>query len=227
MPYKDPEKQKAARKRYEEKHKEQRNQRRDFWLFVFYPDSAPENWRDVISSWQCECLVSPLHDKDVNADGTPKKPHWHGILFFESKKTQEQAEELTASLNGPKPIRPSGSKRTACRYLIHADNPEKAQYGAADVLEFGGASLSMYSIREAENETLVQEMVEWCEKYECFSYRLLLQYSMRNKPEWFRALCRSCTYVMKEYLKSAYRESIGEGYSGMTLEEIEMQEDGD
>ncbi|MED9896568.1 MAG: Rep family protein, partial [Collinsella sp.] len=54
--------QKAAERRYEEKNKAKRSARKDFWLFEFYPDSAPENWREIINSWLVDCLVSPLHD---------------------------------------------------------------------------------------------------------------------------------------------------------------------
>ena len=107
--------QKAAERRYEEKNKAKRSARKDFWLFEFYPDSAPENWREIINSWLVDCLVSPLHDSDVNEDGTPKKPHWHGILFFDGQKSFEQVKELIAPLNGPIPIVPVGTKRNAAR----------------------------------------------------------------------------------------------------------------
>ncbi|WP_368276451.1 Rep family protein [Coprococcus sp. RTP21204st1_G4_RTP21204_210225] len=78
-----------AQKRADKKYEKKRVPRKDYWLFEFYPDSAPENWREIINSWLVDCLVSPLHDSDVNEDGTPKKPHWHGILFFDSVKSFE------------------------------------------------------------------------------------------------------------------------------------------
>ena len=48
------------------------------WTIVVYPESAPENWRNLLNgqTW----IESPLHDKDVNPDGTEKKSHWH-ILY--------------------------------------------------------------------------------------------------------------------------------------------------
>lgn len=92
-----------AQKRADKKYEKKRAPRKDYWLFEFYPDSAPENWREIINSWLVDCLVSPLHDSDVNEDGTPKKPHWHGILFFDSVKSFEQVQELVAPLNGPIP----------------------------------------------------------------------------------------------------------------------------
>ena len=42
------------------------------WVFVLYPDSAPENWREQLREMLVPGFVSPLHDKDVNADGDRK-----------------------------------------------------------------------------------------------------------------------------------------------------------
>ncbi|MFS5611931.1 Rep family protein [Streptococcus agalactiae] len=40
------------------------------WWIVVYPESLPENWKEIISTEPV--AISPLHDKDVNADGTRK-----------------------------------------------------------------------------------------------------------------------------------------------------------
>ena len=41
------------------------------WWIVVYPESLPENWKEIISTEPV--AISPLHDKDVNADGTKEK----------------------------------------------------------------------------------------------------------------------------------------------------------
>ena len=46
-----------------------------------YPESAPDGWRDALAEQHVQVLVSPLHDADVTADGTPKKPHWHVLAM--------------------------------------------------------------------------------------------------------------------------------------------------
>ena len=42
------------------------------WTFVVYPESAPENWRTILDETFMRWVESPLHDKDVNADGEIK-----------------------------------------------------------------------------------------------------------------------------------------------------------
>ena len=43
------------------------------WTFILYPESAPENWRYILDGYHIPWVESPLHDKDVNPDGTVKK----------------------------------------------------------------------------------------------------------------------------------------------------------
>lgn len=104
---------------------------------VLYPESAPEDWRDQLRKTGLQCAVSPLHDKDTNADGEPKKPHYHVILVYGSPTTYRNVEGLTKRLNQPIP-QPLEQVRGYYRYLTHADNPEKAQYSAAEIETING-----------------------------------------------------------------------------------------
>ncbi|OLU47227.1 replication protein [Faecalibaculum rodentium] len=207
MPYVDKKKAAEAQKRYREQKKERDGRSSKRWIFVFYPDSAPENWNDIIGEWMCEVLVSPLHDKDVNPDGEPKKPHWHGIVKFERAKTQTEAMELIGQLNGPRAQIPAGSTRSCVRYLVHADNPEKASYSRDSVLSFGGWSWDDACTGDEETMSIVGEMMEWCDETGCTSYAQLLRYARRERKDWFRSLCTSSTYVMKNYLNSLRYEA--------------------
>lgn len=36
------------------------------WAFVVYPESAPENWREILDETRMRWIESPLHDKDFN-----------------------------------------------------------------------------------------------------------------------------------------------------------------
>lgn len=202
MPYADSKKRAEAQKKYREKKKQQDGPQSKRWLFVFYPDSVPGDWNRIIGEWQCECLVSPLHDRDVNPDGTLKKPHWHGIIRFEKALNAREAMEFISELRGPIPMIPAGSTRSCARYLVHLDNPEKFQYDKTDVLEFGGWSWSEACMNEDETLSIIGEMMDWCDETGCVSFAVLLKFARLHKPEWFRALCKNSTYVMKEYLKS-------------------------
>ena len=71
-----------------------KDERVRLWATVVYPESAPDNWLTILRDLMIPCYVSPLHDKDFNADKTPKKAHYHVMLVFEGKKSRAQIEEI-------------------------------------------------------------------------------------------------------------------------------------
>ena len=57
------------------------------WAFVAYPESMPENWREILDALSVPWACSPLHDKDINeTTGEVKKPHRHFVMSFPGKK---------------------------------------------------------------------------------------------------------------------------------------------
>ena len=52
------------------------------WATVLYPESAKDNWLEILGEQCVPCFVSPLHNLDVNADGEIKKEHFHILFVF-------------------------------------------------------------------------------------------------------------------------------------------------
>lgn len=65
------------------------NRARNF-VFVLYPQDCYSSWKTILNEKNIDYICSPLHDKDLNADGTPKKPHYHIILYYEGNKSYKQ-----------------------------------------------------------------------------------------------------------------------------------------
>lgn len=103
-----------------------------YWAFVLYPESAPTDWIEKLQLKGVSCAISPLHDKDLNPTGEPKKPHYHIVLAYGSPTTYNNVKALTEELNCPIPI-PLESCRGYYRYLTHKDNPEKYQYDEKEI----------------------------------------------------------------------------------------------
>lgn len=168
---------------------------------VFYPESAPENWRDIISAEHVPVFISPLHDKDMDPQGQPKKPHYHLMVMYEGKKSISQAKEFFSKFGGVG-VEKINSVRGYARYLCHMDNPEKAQYSAEDVISFGGADYMACIGLPTDRYKVIKEMMAYCQANDVCSYSDLLEYSAECHFDWFRVLCDNGTVVMKEYLKS-------------------------
>lgn len=168
---------------------------------VVYPESAPQNWREIVADWKIPVFVSPLHDKDIDPQSQPKKPHYHIVIAYDAPKNPDQARERFEEIKavGCEIVQ---SIRGYCRYLCHLDNPEKAQYSVDAVTTYGGADYADVIGLPTDKYKAIDEMIEYCEQNGIESYRQLINYCRRERRDWFRVLCDNGTFVVKEYLKS-------------------------
>ena len=99
-------------------------------LFLFYKESAPDNYLEILEEIHVPFVLSPWHDKDINKkSGEFKKAHKHGAFYFDSLKSYSQVSELIKEkLNGPAHVKPVMSPKGMYDYFIHAENPDKTPY---------------------------------------------------------------------------------------------------
>ena len=174
---------------------------------IVYPDSAPSDWLDTLSSYHIPSFVSPLHDNDTNPNGESKKPHYHVMFMFEGNKSVSQIRDIFSSFGGVG-VEKVKSLRGYARYLCHLDNPEKAQYSLSDVRCLCGADIFSIVNLACDRYTAIREMMFFCSENSIYSYAHLIEYAAINNDSWFRILCDSGTVVMKEYLKSLRWERL-------------------
>lgn len=178
-----------------------KEQRKRNWAFIVYPESAADDWCALLHSQLVPGYISPLHDRDLNADGTPKKPHYHVILTFRGLKSYAQVEEITDLVHGTIPI-PCKDLRAYARYLCHLDNPEKAQYEPCGVVELGGTDYLSTVKSAADTDSAVGEMMDWCIENGCYSFYRLSNYARSERTDWFRVLTSQRTVFLVAWLKS-------------------------
>lgn len=181
------------------------------WTFVLYEDSAPDNWRDILDDLHIEWIESPWHDKDVNADGLPKKKHKHITLLFGGVKSYEQVKEVTDKLNSPIPQRCHNVKAMV-RYMAHLDNPEKAHYSVSDIKAHGGVDLAeLLRPSSSERYTLLREMIDYVRSAGVTEFQDLVDYaSSEHFDDWFPLLCDNSSYFIGQYIKSQrHRKLLG------------------
>lgn len=180
------------------------------WAVIVYPESAPENWRDILDEYHIEWAESPLHEYDTNLTGEVKKPHWHIVLAFDGPKSYEQVVEILAPLNCPIPQR-CHSLKGAVRYFAHLDNPEKHQYSVSDIVGHGGFDVSAALAPSAsERYALIAEMISFVRENGVTEFQDLMDYARDNRFDtWFPLLCDSCSFVMQQYIKSQRHRQEG------------------
>lgn len=146
------------------------------WAFVVYPESAPEDWIEQLQQRGVVGAISPLHDRDLNATGEPKKAHWHVIVTYEGPTAQSVVERLTERLNAPKPI-PLEQVRGYYRYLTHKDNPEKAQYDEKDIQTLNGFDIRDFvKMTKSEVNAKIRIIQKMIRELDFLEYADLLDY---------------------------------------------------
>lgn len=174
------------------------------FAFVLYPESAPENWRDIIDDFHVQWAESPLHEFDVNpGTGELKKPHWHVVLNFDSVKTIEQVKKLIEPLQGTIPIA-LNSVRGMVRYFAHLDNPEKYQYPVDQIIGHCGMDVAdLLRVSASARYAIIKKMCLYVSEHNITEFYQLMDYAMAEKMEdWFPLLCDNSAYIVNQYIKS-------------------------
>lgn len=155
------------------------------WAFIVYPESAPENWREILDETHMRWIESPLHDRDFNPDGTPKKPHWHVMLSADGPITLKAINKIIEPLNTPAPQK-VGSGRGMIRYFIHLDNPEKAQYSKDELIGHCGADVDSYfELTKTSKMAVMKDIVTFIYDNEIDNYADFLMICIQHSDDWF------------------------------------------
>lgn len=146
------------------------------WAFVMYPESMPEDWKDIIINSGLQCAISPLHNKDNNPDGEIKKEHYHVIVSYDNgTTTKNNVEEFCKLLNATIPIKLE-SVRGMYRYHLHLDNPEKYQYDDRDRLLLNGFDANAVNeLTRTEVNKLIREILTFVIDNDILEYSDLLK----------------------------------------------------
>ena len=167
---------------------------------VVYPGSSPD-FLEKLNELKVPCFVSPLHDKDINPTGEPKKPHYHVLFCFESVKSETQAREMCTAIGGVG-CEKVNSMRGYARYLCHYDNPEKAQYDCNEVKQLFGADYQSVISLNSDRYGLIRDMIEYIRINQVHYFNQFMDYCSQNNEDWFRSLCDNTGWIIKEYIKS-------------------------
>ena len=173
------------------------------WTCIIYPESAAEDWLEIIKSYYIECVISPLHDRDIDGNGKPKKPHYHVLLMFGSVKSYDQVLEITKKLKATIPQRCHNAKALV-RYMLHMDDADKVQYKVDDIKVINGVDISeLLRPSTSERYTIIMEMMQFIRREKITEFSDLVDYAVVNRSnDWCPIIFDSATYVLNNYIKS-------------------------
>lgn len=197
-----------------EKKKEQRSNK---WAFIFYQESAPENYLEILEGMHIPFVLSPWHDNDVNKEtGEIKKAHKHGALYFDSLKSYSQVSSLISEkLNAPKHVEVVMSPKGMYEYFTHSENPDKTPYQTEDI-EWGcGFELGKFLVEHNTGEFL-NSIIDVIAERDFKEFEELVMYARKNdylllelivdKTYFFSRLLDSRRYSSERPIRKIYKE---------------------
>lgn len=158
---------------------------------------SPNSAIETLIDFGVKGYISPLHSDD---DG---KPHFHFIWCFDSAKTYDQVMQMIDDdgLEGINTVKYIKDLTTRARYLIHKDNPSKAQYSPADVVCMGGTDYNQFLQVSADKYNDDLTLMEIIDKYNVRSYAQLVKYCAYCSREHYRSVVGRCGF-WSAYVKS-------------------------
>lgn len=218
----------------EEKEKSKKENRSSKWSFIFYPgDSAPDNWLETLQGHHVRMFISPLHDPAKNKGADPdgnSKTHRHVMIFFDSLKSQEQADEIAASVNGTRAF-VIKSEVGYGKYLIHSgkEYADKQQWTddelvADPVIGLGGMDYEDWLLKNVDLVEIIQEIEDFADENDYFSLYKLKRWCRFNNKKWYKVINKR-TIAIDIYLKSRLWTIQKEGQARQEIEENRRQEE--
>lgn len=184
-----------------------------YFCCILYPDCSTYDVDKVIKSLAKEHLtfaLSPIHDRDVEDDGSLKKGHYHLLLAYSSATTLNNIRGWLNACGMPKSelhsVRICASGVGYYRYLTHKDNPEKAQYDDNDIRVFNDCDELFKKFSKTASEKIddLVRIFQIVDELNTISFHSLLQYLMLNERDLFKMLTSSSALAIcvKEYQRS-------------------------
>jgi hypothetical protein len=178
------------------------NTKKRNWAFVGYPESLQSDWIEQLQRTGLECAISPLHDRDLDPTGEPKKPHYHVILCYGGPTSYNVVKAITDSLNSPIP-QALEQVRGYYRYLTHLDNPEKAQYDEKNIQFLNGFNISNFvEMTKAEVFEIKRKVQSLIREKTILEYAVLLDYLLDEEMFPELEIAQNNTMLFNNYIRS-------------------------
>lgn len=194
-----------------------KEQRSNKWTFIFYQESAPEDYLAVLDDIKVPYVLSPWHDLDIDRKtGELKKSHKHGAFFFDSLKSYSQVSELiTTKLNGPSHVEVVMSPTGLYNYFTHAENDDKTQYNIEDIESGCGFDLDKFIVDNSTDD-FINNVIDVIEDNDFTEFEELVWYAREYDTELLKLIFNK-TFFFSKFLDSRRhspkrRERLAETY---------------
>lgn len=178
------------------------------WAFILYPESAPENWLDILRETGLPCAISPLHDKDIDPNNEHKKAHYHIILSYAGPTSLSVVRNITDKLNAPLP-QALEQIRGYYRYFTHKDNADKYQYDEKEIGTINGFNISNFiELSKSEVSQIKIMLQNLIRENNIIEYSDLMDYLLDSQLTSEYDVASNHTYFFDKYISSKRNKTL-------------------
>ena len=166
--------------------------------FLVYPDSVIDGWVDYLRDLNLKIVISPLHDQDLNSDGSLQKPHHHVVVDYGHSTSWYSFAEIRDKINAYQHFEKLRSMQNIINYLTHDS------YSAQEKFKYSKDDITWLNCCEADfMEDEVLRVINFIEENHMISFRSLIQnllelgYEGQLLVRW----CSKNTVFVNTYLK--------------------------
>lgn len=160
---------------------------------------------DMLPEWErySWCLLPQV--------GQLKKAHRHGMVKLDYSTTADTlVNKFKFERSNIAYFEPINSRNGYLRYLVHLDNPEKAQYNRNDVIAFGGFDKSPLYVRDegekiGDFDTIATFCNQYDEEHDLTFYGLVEHFRKHGRNDLAYSIKTSSTF-WASYVKGANYE---------------------
>ena len=194
------------------------------WTFIVYPESAQENWREILDETHLRWIESPLHDKDLSdVEGQKyKKPHYHVIYVSKNPVTADSVRIKIKRALGDNSVALVQIIRTSIEntylYLTHeskdAIEKKKHVYDKTDITLLSNFDIDRYiTLDVEEKDDMLNEVCDLIDEYDIANMRELRRFVKLYGAEHglpsikiINSVLRSHTGLIRLYFDAVYQE---------------------
>ena len=176
------------------------------FCFMMYDDSMNSNFVSFLSDFGEKTFIV-YHDRDINPDGTQKKPHYHVMVMCKTTRSENSIKKLVNDCGGANGVyKAVKAKRGYARYLCHMDNPEKAPYEPDEVMCLCGADYLSVAMTKSDLKcnklNALRQIIQYCRDNSIIYYCDIVDYCIDARQDWLSVLSSSYGRVVRNYLQS-------------------------
>lgn len=193
-----------------------------YFTFLLYPESVPDDWQEKLAEIGQPLAISPLHDKDLNADGTLKKPHWHVIYIASNPVTADSVRKRIQRNLGNQSVALVQIIATTVEntflYFTHetqdAIAKNKTLYNAKDIKFLNNFDIDRYIVLDVEDkDDILNDICDLIDEQGLANIRELRRFVKTHGTEYnlpsmkiLNSVLRSHTGLLRLYFDAVYQE---------------------